>query len=67
MEQKEVRPRHIALAASLDEISRLEAIKRFYRRTSDSDTLRFLINKEAEKILSQNVPVGVICQEVQND
>ena len=67
MEQKEVRPRHIALAASLDEISRLEAIKRFYRRTSDSDTLRFLINKEAEKILSQNVPVGAICREVQND
>lgn len=63
---QEIKPRQIALAATVAEVQNFEVIKKFYRRRSDSDTLRFLIDREAEKILSQNVPTG-ISEEVNHD
>ena len=59
MDYKGERPRQLALAATIEEVKRFEAVKRYHKRSSDSDTLRFLIDQEAEKILSKNVPVGI--------
>jgi hypothetical protein len=55
--QKELK--HISLFASSEEWSMFEAIKKHYFRKTDSDTLRFLIKQEAEKILSPSTPNGV--------
>ena len=62
MKIKERRPgvvRQLALSASAEEVRKFEVIKAHHRRRSDSDTIRFLIEQEAEKILSQNRPIGL--------
>lgn len=51
--------RQLALGANEEEIQKFELIKTYHCRKSDSDMLRFLINKEAEKIFSKNTPIVV--------
>ena len=51
--------KHISLFATSEEWSMFEAIKHYHLRKTDSDTLRFLIKQEAEKILSNPTPNGV--------
>lgn len=45
----------VSLAANDEEMRKLEIIQAHHRRRSKSDAVRFLIEKEAEKILSENV------------
>lgn len=42
--------RQLTLQATPQEQCRFERIKKYYKRTSDSDTIRMLIDNEAEKI-----------------
>ena len=61
--KKQKRPglvRQIAIGANEEEVRKFELIKNFHCRKSDSDMLRFLINREAEKILPKFVPNGTI-------
>ena len=51
--------KHISLFATCEEWNMFEAIKRYHLRKTDSDTLRFLIKQEAEKILANSTPNGV--------
>lgn len=53
------RIRQLALVATAAELRDFELVRSFYRRKSDSDTLRFLITDAAEKILAKNTPSGV--------
>ncbi|MBQ7731436.1 MAG: hypothetical protein IJT68_06325 [Lentisphaeria bacterium] len=46
----------LALKANKHELVLFERIKKFHRRASDSDMIRFLIEQEAEKILPRVVP-----------
>lgn len=46
----------VSLAATADEMRKLELIQAHHRRRSKSDAVRFLIESEAEKILQKNVP-----------
>ena len=50
--------KHISLFATNEEWSMFESIKRYHLRKTDSDTLRFLIKQEAEKILANSTPNG---------
>lgn len=45
----------VSLAATDEEMRKLEIIQAHHRRRSKSDAVRFLIETEAEKILSKNV------------
>ena len=54
--QKEMK--HISLFATDEEWSMLEAIKQHHLRKTSSDTLRFLIKQEAEKIFANTTPNG---------
>lgn len=47
------------LSANEDEREKIERIKQFHKRKTISDTLRFLIETEHEKILSENKPTGI--------
>ena len=51
--------RQLSLFANAEECRKFEFVKSFYCRKSDSDMLRFLINQEAEKILSKNTATAV--------
>jgi len=51
--------KHISLFATDEEWNMFEAIKRYHLRKTDSDTLRFLIKQEAEKILANSIPNGI--------
>ena len=48
--------KHISLFATDEEWSMFKAIKQHYLRKTDSDTLRFLIKQEAEKIFANSMP-----------
>lgn len=48
----------IAIWATPEEIKRVECIKRYHKRISKSDVLRFLIDQEYEKILNKNISTG---------
>lgn len=50
--------RQIALNANEQELEALERIKEHYSRTSDADTIRFLLKQADEKILNEKSPVG---------
>lgn len=56
---KQSEMKHISLFATDEEWSMFEAIKRHHLRKTDSDTVRFLIKQEAEKIFSKDTPNGV--------
>lgn len=56
---KQSEMKHISLFATDEEWDMFEAIKRHHLRKTDSDTIRFLIRQEAEKILAANMPNGV--------
>ncbi|MBR2510415.1 MAG: hypothetical protein IKB71_11825 [Lentisphaeria bacterium] len=45
----------IAIWATKEEVAMLEAIRIHYDRSTNSDTLRFLIKSESEKILQKNI------------
>jgi len=49
--------RQIALNANEQELESLERIKQHYSRTSDADTIRFLIKQADQKILNGAVPL----------
>jgi hypothetical protein len=49
--------RQIALNANEQELEALERIKQHYSRTSDADTIRFLIIQENKKILTETVHI----------
>ena len=51
--------RQIALNANEQELKALERIKEHYSRTSDADTIRFLLNQENEKILNGAIPTAI--------
>lgn len=51
--------RQIALNANEQELEALERIKEHYSRTSDADTIRFLLKQANEKILSETMPTGI--------
>ena len=51
---KRIFPKTISILATTDEIRQIELIKRFHRRKTTADMLRYLIAKEAEKILSSD-------------
>ena len=51
--------KHLSLFATNEEWRMFEAIKQHYLRKTDSDTLRFLIKQEAEKIFANTTPNGV--------
>lgn len=53
----------ICLWATPEEIKLIEQIKLYHRRTTNSDTLRFLIQQEAEKILPQIISNEINVQE----
>ena len=50
--------RQIALNANEQELKALERIKEHYSRTSDADTIRFLLKQADEKILTEKSPIG---------
>ena len=45
--------RQVALNANEQEVEALERIKQHYSRTSDADTIRFLIKQADQKILNE--------------
>lgn len=45
----------LSIWATEEEVKKLEFIRTFYGRSTNSDTLRFLINAESEKILTKNI------------
>lgn len=47
--------KQLALNATAEEAAQFEAIKQYHKRSSDSDTIRFLIHQEAEKIFAKNI------------
>lgn len=49
----------ISLAATPEEMRKVEAIKAHYRRRSTSDVIRFLIEKEADFVLPKNMPKNI--------
>ena len=49
--------RQVALNANAQELEALERIKQHYSRTSDADTIRFLIIQENKKILTETVHI----------
>ena len=57
--KKQPRRHMISLAATEEEMRMFEVVKHALRRKSSSDLIRFLVNREAEKILSPNMPVGI--------
>lgn len=59
MGEKKKKIRQLALNATEDEVVLFERIKQYYHRGTDIDTLRFLIQKESEEILSLNMPIGI--------
>jgi hypothetical protein len=50
---KRAEPKTIAILATPREIKQIELVKRFHHRKTTADMLRFLIAKEAEKILAE--------------
>ena len=44
-----MKKKQLAMWATSEEIASIETVKKFYARTTISDTLRFLILKEAKK------------------
>ena len=56
---KQSEMKHLSLFATDEEWDMFEAIKRYHLRKTDSDTLRFLIKQEAEKIFAKTTPTGV--------
>lgn len=55
---KETPIRQIALNANEQELEALKRIKEHYSRTSDADTIRFLLKQADEKILNEKSPTG---------
>ena len=49
--------RQITLQANELEQKKVEQIKKYHKRNSDSDILRFLIDQEYEKILKSNATI----------
>ena len=49
--------RQITLQANELEQKKVERIKKYHKRNSDSDILRFLIDQEYEKILKSNATI----------
>ena len=45
----------VSLWATPEEIKQLEQIRVFHKRSTISDTIRFLITQESENFLSQNI------------
>lgn len=45
----------ISIWATPEETKRVVCIKRYHKRISKSDVLRFLIDQEYEKILNKNI------------
>ena len=54
---KRIFPKNIALKATIEEIRQIELIKRAHHRKTTADMLRWLIAKEAEKILSEDATI----------
>ena len=50
--------RNISMYATKEEVSWIEVIREHYFRRTVSDTIRFLIKQEAEKILAESTPIG---------
>ena len=46
--------KQLSMYANAEEAAQFEAIKLHHKRSSDSDTIRFLIQQEAEKIFGKN-------------
>lgn len=57
----------ISLAATPEEMRKVEAIKAHYRRRSTSDVIRFLIEKEADFVFAENMPISINRQEKSHD
>lgn len=57
----------IGLAATPEEMRKVEAIKAHHRRRSTSDVIRFLIEKEADIILPKNMPNSINKKETDHD
>ena len=52
--------RLVALPANKQELKMLENVKQFHKRSSDADTIRFLLKQENEKILTETAPTGAV-------
>lgn len=50
--------RLVALPANKQELKMLENVKQFHKRSSDADTIRFLLIQENEKILNETARIG---------
>ena len=54
--KKERQGKIISIAAKAGDMEKIERIKKFHKRYTVSDALRYLINEEYEKILSSDNP-----------
>ncbi len=50
--------KHVGLKADEGEIKQIELIKKYHGLKQDVAVIRFLINQEAKKILTKNIPIG---------
>lgn len=55
---KKAKKHSVSYAATPDEMTKLERIKRHYKRRTNTDAIRFLIEQEAEKILPQKCAIA---------
>lgn len=52
--------KQISIWMTLDEVKKIDLVRAMLQRKSYSDTIRVLVNREAEKILSRNSAIAVI-------
>ena len=55
-----MKKKQLTMWATGEEIASIQAVKEFYSRTTISDTLRFLIMKEAKKFYPKIYPMDII-------
>lgn len=56
----EPRRKLYAIVATPEIATKIELLKSYHHRSNNSDLLRYLINTEAEKILSASKHMGII-------
>ena len=54
--------KNICLYATPEEMKMVHDLKNHFQRKSDSDILRFLINREHEKIFDRITPISITVQ-----
>ena len=53
--KKKIKKHCVTYSATKTELSKLQCVMKFHKRNSYTDTIRFLIETENEKILNKNI------------